>query len=82
MAELKCPECGSLVWDEQRVCPECGAILPDEEGTGDEFPLQERFAGAGESRLTAARLAWILVMVIVVVLLNVLRESMMHPTGR
>jgi hypothetical protein len=77
MAELKCPECGSLVWDEQRVCPECGAILPDEEGTGDEFPLQQRFAARGEVPFTLARGVWILVLVIVVVLIAALRESMM-----
>jgi len=82
MAELKCPECGSLVWDEQRACPDCGAILPDETGTGDEFPLRERFSGSGQAPLTLARFALILIMMIVVVLVLVLRDSMMHPLSR
>lgn len=79
MAEVKCPECGSLVWDEQRSCPECGTILPDREGTGDEFPVEERFAGSSDTRLTTRRAVLMVIAMIVVALVAIVRERMMHP---
>jgi uncharacterized membrane protein YvbJ len=79
MAEIRCPECGSLAWDEQRSCPECGAVLPDREGTGDEFPVQERFAGSSDARMTPGRVALMVIAAIVVVLVLIVRERMMHP---
>jgi hypothetical protein len=78
MAEIKCSECGSLVWDEQRSCPQCAAILPDREGAGDEFPLEERFGTSSDSALTPARVVMILMLAIVVVLVLIVRERMMH----
>lgn len=40
MAEIKCPECGALVWDDQFACAECGTALRNANPRGDESSLQ------------------------------------------
>jgi len=80
MAELKCPECGELIWDEKRVCPACGAQLPDALASGDEVSLARPMGtGTVQPKMSRTQIVLTTLMVIFLMFLFVVRESLMHP---